>query len=47
MEVAEQVGASTEFGQKAHDYYEILEKNGHGGKDFGYMFQHIMKNLKE
>jgi len=23
-----------------------LEKKGHGGKDFGYVFQYIMKDLK-
>lgn len=45
QEVANQIGADCSFGKLAHDYFEVLEKNGHGGKDFGFMFQHVMNNL--
>ena len=46
QEIADQVDADVEFGQKALDYFEILEKNGHGSKDFGYVFQYVNKNKK-
>ena len=46
QEIAAEVEADVDFGQKALDYFEILEKNGHGSKDFGYVFQYIMKNKK-
>ena len=44
-EIAEQIGADVSFGEKAHDYFEMLEKSGHGGKDFGFMYQLLMNNL--
>lgn len=43
QDVAKQVDASVELGQNALDYFEHLENEGHGGKDFGYVFQHINK----
>jgi 3-hydroxyisobutyrate dehydrogenase-like beta-hydroxyacid dehydrogenase len=46
LECADKVGAKLEFGEEAMEYYRHLEKKGHGGKDFGYVFQYIMKDLK-
>ena len=46
LECADAVGAQTEFAKKALEYYMTLEKKGYGGKDFGYVFQYIMKDLK-
>ena len=46
LECADKVGAKLEFCEEAMDYYRHLEKKGHGGKDFGYVFQYIMKDLK-
>ena len=46
LEIADHVNAKIEFGEKAMDYYRELEKKGHGGKDFGVVFQYIMKDLK-
>jgi len=45
LEIADQVNAKIEFGDKAMEYYRTLEKKGHGGKDFGIVFQYIMKDL--
>lgn len=30
--------------EKSLDYYVQLEKKGMGNKDFGYVYQYIMKN---
>lgn len=46
LEVAEKVNAKTEFTEKSLEYYRTLEKQGHGTKDFGIVFQHILKNEK-
>jgi len=46
QECAKAVNAETHFASKALDYYLELEKKGHGSKDFGYVFQYIMKDLK-
>jgi 3-hydroxyisobutyrate dehydrogenase len=46
LSCAEEVGAQTKFAEEAVDYYAHLEKKGHGGKDFGYVFQYIMKDFK-
>ena len=47
LECAKSVDAKTDFGEKALDTYVHLEKGGHGGKDFGYVFQYIMGNHKD
>lgn len=46
MEAADDVNADSSMTQFACDYYQDLEKGGHGGKDFGYVYQHIMRNKK-
>ena len=46
LQIANEVGASVEFAEKAIEYYAALEKKGLGSKDFGYVFQYIMKNKK-
>lgn len=46
LSCAEEVGAQTKFAEGAVDYYAHLEKKGHGGKDFGYVYQYIMKDFK-
>ncbi len=38
LECAEAVDAESQFAQAAMEYYRTLEKKGHGGKDFGYIF---------
>lgn len=38
MEVADNVGANIDFAKLSMEYYRQLEKKGHGGKDFGYVF---------
>jgi 3-hydroxyisobutyrate dehydrogenase len=44
LECAKAVGQKTEYTEKTLDIYRHLEKKGHGGKDFGYVFQFMMKN---
>ena len=44
LEAAHSVDANTEMLEKSLDYYVQIEKNGKGQKDFGYVFQYIMKN---
>ncbi len=46
LEAAKHGDATTDFTQLAIDYYRDLEKKGMGNKDFGYVFQYIMKNKK-
>lgn len=46
MEVADHVEANIDFAKLSMEYYRTLEKKGHGGKDFGYVFQYVMKNLQ-
>ena len=46
LEAARHGNASTELTEKAIDYYRDLEKKGYGTKDFGFVFQYIMKNKK-
>jgi len=41
---AKKVQADTSMLESAMDYYQQLEDKGKGGKDFGYVFQYIMKN---
>ena len=43
-ECARKVDADTSILEFAKDYYQQLEDRGAGGKDFGYVFQYIMKN---
>ena len=38
--------SSSDFTKYAHDYYEEIEKSGHGHLDFGYVFQYLMNNKK-
>lgn len=47
LECANHVDAKVEFGENALNTYCHLEKGGHGGKDFGYVFQYIMGNHKD
>lgn len=44
LEAAASVGARTDMLEKSLQYYVDLEKKGMGKKDFGYVFQYIMKN---
>jgi len=46
QECASAVHADTQLAKIALDYYMDLEKKGHGSKDFGYVFQYIMKDFK-
>ena len=46
LECFEAVDLNCDFTKAAQDYYRIIEKAGHGGKDFGYVFQYIMKDKK-
>ena len=46
QECANAVDADTRLAKMSLEYYMELEKKGHGGKDFGYVFQYIMKNFK-
>jgi 3-hydroxyisobutyrate dehydrogenase len=45
-EIAEICDQDVTFGHMALEYYTTLEKKGHGGKDFGYVYQYINKNKK-
>jgi len=44
LEAAHGVKAETDMLEKSLKYYLDLEKAGQGKKDFGYVFQYIMKN---
>ena len=44
IEAANTVNADTNLTQIAIDYYGQLEKKGYGNKDFGFVYQYIMKN---
>lgn len=44
LESAHKVGAETDMLEKSLDYYVQLEKKGMGKKDFGYVYQYLMKN---
>ena len=44
LEAAASVDAKTDMLEKSLQYYVDLEKKGMGKKDFGYVFQYIMKN---
>jgi len=44
LEAAKSVNASSEMLEGALQYYLDLEKKGCGKKDFGYVFQYIMRN---
>jgi 3-hydroxyisobutyrate dehydrogenase len=44
LEIAEAVKVNVAFGEMAMEYYRDIEKKGHGGKDFGIVFQYIQKN---
>lgn len=44
LECADSVGMQSEFAQQAMEYFMALEKAGHGGKDFGVVYQYILKN---
>lgn len=45
LECADEVGVKTDFAKNAMEYFLALEKAGHGGKDFGIVYQYILKNL--
>jgi len=44
LEAANSVKAETDLLEKSLQYYVDLEKAGLGRKDFGYVFQYLMKN---
>jgi 3-hydroxyisobutyrate dehydrogenase-like beta-hydroxyacid dehydrogenase len=44
LECAQAVNQKTEYTEKTLDIYKMLEKKGHGKKDFGYVYQYMMKN---
>jgi len=41
LECADEVGANIEFAKMSMEYFQDLEKSGHGGKDFGYVYKYI------
>lgn len=45
LECADTVGVKTEFAKHAMEYFLECEKAGHGGKDFGIVYQYISKGL--
>jgi hypothetical protein len=47
LELAEKVHSNVHFAEESMKYYLELEKEGHGRKDFGYVFQHINKKKSE
>ena len=44
MESAHEVNAKTDMLEKSLDYYKVLDRKGKGNKDFGIVYQYIMKN---
>ena len=44
LDAAKGAQADTTMLEESLEYYETLEKKGKGKKDFGYVFQYIMKN---
>ena len=46
LDIAEQCKADVKFGEMALEYYNAMDKKGYGGKDFGIVYQYIMKNKK-
>jgi 3-hydroxyisobutyrate dehydrogenase len=44
LEAAHSCGARTDLLEASLEYYVNLEKKGYGKKDFGYVYQYIMKN---
>jgi len=44
LEAADSVNADTTMTEQSIEYYRKLEKLGYGTKDFGFVFQYIMKN---
>ena len=44
LECAHEVNAKTDMLEKSLDYYKILDRKGKGTKDFGIVYQYIMKN---
>ena len=46
LDIAEQVNANVDFGEKAIEYFSELDKKGYGGKDFGIVYQYLMKDMK-
>lgn len=46
LECADEVGVKTEFAKNAMEYFLAVEKAGHGGKDFGIVYQYILKDLE-
>ena len=44
LEAANLANQKTDLTEKAMEFYTQIDKNGYGKKDFGYVFQHIMKN---
>jgi 3-hydroxyisobutyrate dehydrogenase-like beta-hydroxyacid dehydrogenase len=46
LELAEKVRSNVHFAEESMKYYLDLEKEGHGRKDFGYVFQYINREQK-
>ena len=46
MESAHEVDAKTDMLEKSLDYYKVLDRKGKGSKDFGIVYQYIMKNYQ-
>jgi len=46
IEAAEYIGANVDIAKKAHDFYDQVSAAGYGDKDFGYVYQYIMKDFK-
>lgn len=44
LECADLAGVQADFAKNAMEYFMALEKAGHGGKDFGVVYQYILKN---
>jgi len=46
IEAAEYIGANVDIAKKAHDFYDQVSAAGYGDKDFGYVYQYILKDFK-
>ena len=44
LSAAKSANADTSLLEESLEYYKTLEEGGQGTKDFGYVFQYIMKN---
>ena len=43
LDFSEAVNVDSEFAKKSVEYYREVEKKGYGNKDFGFVYQYMMK----